>query len=173
MKKHRIVFILLLLLLTLAGCNKQKEQEKGTYTEIGLRDTIEMFNNSETFAILLHQTNCAWCREVDPAFEEYVIEHGYNAYHLNFTNAYQTEADTYKADVDILVNHILESILQYDEEYDEMTLFIPEVVFVKNGYIMYDHCGTVESHDPYEAKMTEAQLQELYSYFDEGFSAIY
>lgn len=174
MKKVLILLAAVVLLITVSGCAKQQEEEPvvGTYESIGLRDTIELFNNNETFAVFLHQTACPYCREAEPVFKDFVISNGYHAYELNFTEAYKNEAEYYSADKDILFK-IIEEVLRWDEEWQENTLFVPEFVFVKDGKIVYEHCGTVDTHDPYEAPMTDAEIEELKGYFAEGFRLMY
>ena len=174
MKYLKKILLLLLLLLMIGGCAKEPEEEvkEGSYDSIKLRDTIEKFNNNETFAVFLHQTACPYCREAEPVFRDFVISHGYQAYELNFTEAYKNEAEYYSADKDILFK-IIDEVLRWDDEWQEYTLFVPEFVFVKDGKIVYEHCGTVDTHDPYEAPMTEAEIKELEGYFAEGFRLMY
>ena len=61
--------------------------------------------------------------------------------------------------------------MNQDEE-GKYQLYVPFVVFVKNGKIMNAHIGTVDGHDAHERTMTEDEQKELTKIYDEMFQSI-
>ena len=169
--------MLILILLMCFGCSKPQPVEPpdvddgpdivlNEMVEISLRDTLQLFYDNKTFALFIHYDGCPWCAEAMPLFEAVTALYPYTAYDLNFTKVYKEEADTYKVDYDILQKIVDEVLI---EEDGEKVLYVPEVIFVKNGKIVYDHCSTVETHDPYEAPMNSDEINELLDYYEEGY----
>ncbi|MEA5026797.1 MAG: hypothetical protein VB012_03970 [Erysipelotrichaceae bacterium] len=161
------IFISLLILLLAVGCSPKEEVEVNEATQITLAEFLDKVNNNDTFAIIFEQDSCPWCIEALPVFKDITEKNTAESYYINFTDA--AKEATYDTDFTVLLNYLKDYIA---EEDGEPVFYIPHAFFFKNGEIMYDHVGTVDSHNPNVAKMTDAQVEELSGYYQSGFDAI-
>ncbi len=162
------IIALLLCLLLIAGCNIKKEPQA---IEMTLAETLEKFNNNDSFAFIVFYEGCLWCAEAKPVFFEIAKEEDIDVYYMNFSHIWENEQnedyDLYCQNYDILMKY-LDSLLVEDDD-GERGLWVPEAVFVKNGVVVDGHCGTVDTHDPYESLMTEDEANQLRDYYRKGF----
>lgn len=173
------IIVVLLAILLITGCSKPvidqpdpEPDDPPVYTlneleNISLKELLQLFYDEKTFSIIMTYEGCMWCAEAKPVFEAVTALYPYSAYSLNFTEVYKLEADTYKTDYDILTK-IIDEVLT-EEEDGERVLYVPEVIFVKDGKIVAHHCSTVDSHDPYEAPMTSEETNQLIDIYEEGY----
>ena len=71
-----------------------------------------------------------------------------------------------------VLDEYLEEYVVYDKdgkEYDtkEKRIYVPLIIFVKEGKIIGNHLSTVESHKSGYDKMTEEEIEELYDIYDD------
>ncbi len=173
--------------------NKQATSGK-TYLEVDIpKDNIikyakiDEINNiikTKTGVIYLGYPTCPWCRNVVPVLLEAASSTSLGQiYYLDMTNIRdQKEVDTdgnikttkepQKGYEELLTN--LDSILddyiikdQNGQEYNtnEKRIYVPLVIFVKEGQIIASHAGTVDTQkDPYQ-KMTREEHDKLYNIY--------
>ncbi len=165
------ILLIACLLLILTGCSKTTES---SYEEITLAECIEKFEKNETFAFIIFYDGCPYCAEAEPLFEKAAKESGSKAYYINFTHVWareQTE-DVRKYDLNYdKLCHFLDSQL-VEEEDGTKSLWVPQAAFIKNGIVVMGHTGTLDDHDPYEAKMTKEQQEKVLKIYLDGFDSI-
>ena len=164
------------------------EDNKVKYSSI--KDIIKVLE-SGTGVIYLGYPECPWCRNVVPVLMRASNNTGIeNVYYLNMHDVRdKMEVDSngnvvtveegkegYKDLLEKLDSILSEYTVKYDDgkEYDtgEKRIFVPTVIFVKNGKILDYHMDTVESQtDPYVG-LNEDQEMELYDIYVKGIHKI-
>jgi len=184
----KILFVLCILLLTACGdkdvtvytdgAKFESEYEalndRGIVVEIDtnakvkyleLNQVIEFFEN-KTGVIYFGFPNCPWCRNIIPSLLDLTSEEGYTLYYYNPKDVRGTDNEDFKR----LMN-ILDPYLTVNEE-GVKTLYVPDVYFVKDGKIVGNHLGSVDSQtNPYE-KLTQEQINELKQIYKDLFYKI-
>lgn len=164
------------------------EDNKVKYSSI--KDIIKVLE-SGTGVIYLGYPECPWCRNVVPVLMRASNNTGIeNVYYLNMHDVRdKMEVDSngnvvtveegeegYKDLLEKLDSILSEYTVKDDDgkEYDtgEKRIFVPTVIFVKNGKILDYHMDTVESQtDPYVG-LNEEQEMELYDIYVNGIHKI-
>ncbi len=164
------------------------EDNKVKYSSI--KDIIKVLE-SGTGVIYLGYPECPWCRNVVPVLMRASNNTGIeNVYYLNMHDVRdKMEVDSngnvvtveegkegYKDLLEKLDSILSEYTVKDDDgkEYDtgEKRIFVPTVIFVKNGKILDYHMDTVESQtDPYVG-LNEDQEMELYDIYVKGIHKI-
>ena len=164
------------------------EDNKVKYSSI--KDIIKVLE-SGTGVIYLGYPECPWCRNVVPVLMRASNNTGIeNVYYLNMHDVRdKMEVDSngnvvtveegkegYKDLLEKLDSILSEYTVKDDDgkEYDtgEKRIFVPTVIFVKNGKILDYHMDTVESPtDPYVG-LNEDQEMELYDIYVKGIHKI-
>lgn len=164
------------------------EDNKVKYSSI--KDIIKVLE-SGTGVIYLGYPECPWCRNVVPVLMRASNNTGIeNVYYLNMHDVRdKMEVDSngnvvtveegkegYKDLLEKLDSILSEYTVKDDDgkEYDtgEKRIFVPTVIFVKNGKILDYHMDTVESQtDPYVG-LNEEQEMELYDIYVKGIHKI-
>lgn len=117
------------------------------------KDVIE-FLTSGTGLIYFGYNTCPWCRNSVPILIEAAKENNLNTIYY---------ADVHKLNIKSIRKELYGKLDSYLEENDEgnKVLGVPHIFSVKNGKILGNHVGTVDSyHNPYQ-KMTEEEKEEL------------
>ena len=163
-KKHRTISI----------------DKNNPYIKITQKDIVKKIENKETFYLYIGDPKCPWCRSALPALLEASEDAGINTiYYLNI----KEERDTKKIDsngkiIDVKkgssgYNKLLEVLNDYLDDYTlkddngnevkvgEKRIYVPLVVFVKEGKVLGIHSDTVASQkDPYQG-LNDKQKEEL------------
>ena len=167
MKKLAFIFLILLLFIGCTPKTENTEPKINQTTRITIADFLNKTDNNETFAVIFVLDGCAWCEEALPVYKDTATGNTAETYYINFTDA--QEEENYQDNFSLLELYLVDYLPTED---GEAVFYVPHAFFIKNGKVVADHVGTVDSHDPYTAPMTQAQISELTGYYQEGFDAI-
>ena len=183
MKLHvRIVeiFVILLLssvllipvfLITKGNHNHAAEPEEiisevAPFSETDMEGMKQLMDEKASFVIILHRDSCSYCAAIVPIFEEYVKDNSFPSYHLNLSSS----IDVYGQDAVVaFVNSYLIDAQHEDPEVGDVTLFIPDIIVVKDGKIIHDYLvddGDVINH------LDDALKKIMLTHFEECFEMI-
>lgn len=153
-------------------------------------EIIDVIKN-QTGIIYLGFPECPWCRNIIPVLFDVAKDNNINTiYYLNIKKertSYIVEDDklVYETDengkekkgtegyhklLKVLDKHLTEYIITYNDktyETGEKRIYAPTVLFVKDGKVLGLHVSTVSSHLNGYDKMTEEQMDELYSIYED------
>ena len=171
--------------------NNQKEyvymevNEDNPFVYIKVDEVIKKLQKG-TSVIYFGFPECPWCRNLVPVLIDAANELGvdkiyyYNAVKIRDTkeldengNIITTNEGTkeYKKIVDILYNYLP----VYNGLNDDTIkrLYLPTVVFIKDGKVTYLHTGTLDSQeDPYK-KLTKKQYNELKKILSDNLNKVF
>lgn len=185
------LLLILLVLFMFTGCsNKQEEEEttsedsssacgietceeddKASYliaqNQISVAEVVSKLENKESFVLYMYFDACPWCKELGPIVSDYLKD---NEELLNMTYALNVRPDgtkendlRYKDDDGNYNEPEFERIYNfiYDQLDEDGVVYVPTLVFVKDGELVYFHTGTVEGHDATERTLTDDEKQEI------------
>lgn len=172
-QKYIKVFLSFAFILIIGGCSKTDTPPISDSAEVanmtgydGYENTKEVFmkdTNTELITALKEKKDgiyyigyedCPWCIEAVPLMGEAAEKLNKKIMYLDIKNETLTTADT------DAVKLALDEILDVDEE-GVKTLYVPEVVVMKDGKIKAHHNATVEGHNANERKMTSDEQKAL------------
>lgn len=117
--------------------------------------------NQETAVFYFGFPTCPWCRNMIEPLLETTKKHNVTLYYFNPSELRASNSDTYQKLIKKLKNY-----LSKNEEGKE-TLYVPDVYFIKDGKIVGNHLGTVDSQkDPY-VSLTESERKELVDIYNQ------
>lgn len=186
----KLLLILLMLFMFTACTNKQdevttsedtgssacgietcEEEDKATYkiaeNQISLSEVVTKLENKESFVLYMYFDACPWCKELGPIVSDYLSDKDDL---FNMTYALNVRADgtkendlRYKDDEGNFNYPEFETIynLIKDQLDEDDTVYVPTLIFVKDGELIYYHTGTVEGHDATERTLTDDEKQEI------------
>ena len=176
MKKKILVIITLLIAFLVGGCQSETADmsgykrltEKHIYKETNVDEMKQMMDNKDSFVVYLGFENCPWCKEAVPVLNRTAKKAGMTTVYYIDTrkeDKWQSNLDSYDTLVEMVGDY-----LDYDEEGIKH-LYVPFVVFVKDGEVVFTHQGTVETHDNPEVRpeLTEEEATLLEEIYMEGF----
>ncbi len=161
MKKLSIVLSLLLILV---GC----QSSSATLNPLSLKDALTQVEDKETTILYFGYPGCAWCNEAYPVIEELVTENNTTVHYIN--TAVESEDPDFDADFEIFKTYATDYLPT--DSNGEKAFYVPNIFFIKEGNIVFQHVGTVDYHDPYSQAMTDAQIEELKEIYQTGFDLI-
>lgn len=123
----------------------------------------DLKNNSESYAVFLSYTGCPYCQDSIPVISSSAKEYGVPVVYVNVSD--QSLEDDFNEFLTLYVDAL-------EVENGEAKLYVPLMIFVKDGNIKSFHLGTVDGHNPSEAALTENQQKELADIYAKGFKAI-
>lgn len=127
-----------------------------------IEEVIDILQN-KTGVIYFGFPNCPWCRNILPVLLETVDD---TIYYYNPKQIRDNNSSEYQILKDILNDYLTE-----DEEGNKK-LYVPDVYFVKEGKIVGNHLGSVDSQkDPYQP-LTEEQRQEIKEEYQKLFNLL-
>lgn len=125
---------------------------------ISFKDSLEYTDGT---AILFYSfDDCPYCKEAIPVLDEVLEDEDIKIYYVH------TERDEREAG-----NSTYDEVYAYfkdtieDAGYDR--IYMPSIFFIKDGEVVAYHVGTVDGHDPSVSTMTDEQVAELRSIFEE------
>lgn len=122
-------------------------------------DNIMKYLKEETGIFYFGYNTCPWCRNAIPVLIDTVKEN-------NIKTIYYI--DIHKINISNIKKELFEYLgdnLREDEEGNK-GLAVPDVYFIKEGKIIGNHIGTVDSYyNPYK-EMTNAQKEELSNIYE-------
>lgn len=143
MKKKLLLFIPVIFVLILVGCQKEEitdaEKFAQEYTQVTEYNYYVYRDSEEIIKILEHGTGvvylgfpeCPWCQAYVPMLDEVAdIEGLEKIYYLNIYEDRKNNTEDYQKIVEIIKDY-----LQYDEEGNKR-IYVPAVIFVLDGEII-------------------------------------
>lgn len=153
-------------------------------------EVIELINNKGTGVIYFGYPTCPWCRNmVEPLLASADSTNLDKIYYVNMYNERDTieykdgqfittkeAGENYYTLVNLL-DSILDSYIVTDEEDIEhdtgnKRIYVPLVVFIKEGKVVAYHSDTVESQTNPYIKLDDSQYEELYNIYKDGISKV-
>ena len=135
-----------------------------------VQDFLERMDDQETMTAYFGFSECPWCNEALPILNECAEEAGTDIYYINTRPTEDVTNNTEMPDYDLLLARI-GSCFSYDNEGNHH-LYVPFVVFVKDGEVVMTHEGTVDGHDAHERVMTDEEREEVREIYRSGFAML-
>lgn len=131
------------------------------FVEITMQQSLDMAAEGQSFIIYYGKPECPWCVEAIPVLNDAAREKDLLVYYVdtNQTGNYS------EAMYDQLMT-LFAGWLESDEEGEEH-FYVPAVAVLIDGKVAANHIATVDTHDPYERKMTEEEAQQLKERYSE------
>lgn len=124
---------------------------------------LDEFLKNGTGILYFGYSTCPWCRNVVPILIDAARDS--SIYTINYV-------DIHKVDIDKI--NLVEKLKDYlsEDENGNKRFAVPDVYVIKNGEILDNHLGTVDSyHNPYKG-MTDGEKNELKEIYMEMFREI-
>lgn len=151
-----------------------------------LDDEVETFLNEGTGIIYFGFNTCPWCRNAIPVLIDALKEKNIKeAYYLDVKNIRdEKELDeegniVTKKEGTKTYNLIVEKLNDYLPSYSGLNdetikrLYVPTVVFIKNGEIVGIHANTVSSQTDPSVPLNSEQIEELKNIYLENINKVY
>lgn len=164
--------------------------EDNLYTYATKEEVLDLFDH-KTGVIYFGFPTCPWCQSMVKALDDVGKENKYDTiYYYDIKNDRNTLALNDQGEViteknstafyrellkeldDFASPYILTDNEGKEVDTGEERIYVPLVVFVKEGKVMYTHEATVETQKDPKIKLTEKQLKELKAYYQKGFNLI-
>lgn len=146
---------------------EQLADSKHVFVSTSYGDVLKFIENKESAVIYMGHTDCPWCLEAAPILNEVAKEFNQTVYYVN-TRAEQNQSEEGKASRGELVV-FMQAVLNENDQ-GEKALFVPDVLFLKEGEIMANHISTVDSHNAHERLMNEEEVLELKQIYSNFFT---
>ena len=107
--------------------------------------------------------------DISKDMDYYTVEDGNLTYMIDDNGNELKGTDEYFSLVDALNDYLTEyKLILDDKEYttENKRIYLPTVIFVKNGNIIDFHVSTVVSHIEEDKKLTKKEYKELYEIFE-------
>lgn len=156
------------------------------YTYLNKEEVLEFLNDG-TGVLYLGYPESPWCKRVvsvlnDAAFANGVKEINY--YNIkkdrNTLSLKEDDSVTIDANGTNFYNELLKELTGYTSKYiltdsegnsvdtGEYRIYVPFVVFVKEGKVIYAHSDVVDSYTDTNESLTQDQRDELYGIYEKG-----
>lgn len=129
---------------------------------------IERYDNKETFVAYFGFTDCPFCTQAMPVLNEIAAE---NHTAVDYIDVRADSA--WKSNKDInCYDEIVDRIgYLFEQEDGGPHLYVPFVVFIKDGEAVQDHVGVTDDYTP-GTEITEEQKAVLSDIYRSGFEAL-
>lgn len=118
--------------------------------------------DQETAVFYFGFPTCPWCRNVIEPLLETTKKQNVTLYYFNPSELRASNSDTYQKLIKKLKNYLTKN------EDGKETLYVPDVYFIKDGDIVGNHLGTVDSQkDPY-VPLTKSERNELIDIYNQN-----
>ena len=175
---------LLLALLCLSGCGSPRVGsvadmsgyaglgETGTqiYVVSDVKDFLGRLDRGESFAAFFGFVGCPWCEDAVPLLTAEAERAGSTVCYINTRPNRHVTRNSEIPDYELLVARIGEHLGR--DENGAPYLYVPLVLFVKDGEIVLAHRGTEEGYDPSFMELPEELGAELSEVYRRGFALI-
>lgn len=140
-------------------------EEENQFIQIPMKDAILKLESESSGIFYIGYPTCKWCIEAVPVMNEVAKANNQQIYYIDKKAETSDEASILK------MEELLSDILTTNDE-GKKTLFVPEVIVVKDGEIIANHMGTVEDHDAKERKMNAEEVAQLKLTYEEMFQKL-
>lgn len=145
---------------------KDSSEENKRFKNTSMKDALSVFQNKETAILYFGYPDCPWCKEAMPILGELADENNQQVLYIR-TRDDEKELLYTEAEKKELISYT-KDYMQKDED-GKYQLYVPFVVFVKDGEVVNAHIGTVAGHDAHERTMTAEEEKGLRRIYDEMF----
>ncbi len=121
-------------------------------------DLLEMIENKETAIVYIGRESCPFCYELVPVLNEVALENEVTVYYVN-TRTNHSTSDEGKAQLEEIKIYLNDFLTEDDE--GNKAMYVPNVLFMKEGEVFANHVSTVDGHDANESKMNDEQTAQL------------
>ena len=157
---------------------------------IGLEEAIDIIKN-DTGVIYFGYPSCPWCRNAVPVLLDAASSTSLDT--IYYVNAYNirdvkeidddgnivttNEGDSLYDDLLEVLDDILDPYTITDDngeviDLGEKRLYVPMVLFVKNGEVVSYHLSTVDSQEDPSISLNDSQRDELYNIYLDGINNV-
>ena len=139
------------------------------FIETTYSDVLKMIESKRTAVIYIGRPTCPWCQDAVPVLNEIAKEYDMDIHYV-FTRSDYNQSDAGQQAKDELILYMHDYLNENDE--GEKALFVPDVLFIKNGEIAGNHINTVEGYQPSEREMNDEEIEQLKSIYRSYFERI-
>ncbi|NLC96368.1 MAG: lipoprotein [Erysipelotrichaceae bacterium] len=173
------LIVLLVVLLTLAGCNSKKDETidieskitlnsskadmsdyvyfsdtDHVYEIVSIKESNRMYTEKGSGILYYGYSQCPYCNRIVSALNDAGKETGVKIYYIDLYGE-----DYADEDINNLFTN-LDPILEKDSS-GEAAFYVPEVVAIKDGEIINHHLSVVDSYEDVTKNLTDSQYKEL------------
>ncbi len=133
------------------------------FVESSYEEVLNIIENKGSGVFYFGFDTCAWCLEAVPILNEVTLAQDIAVYAIDTRSQFsESEAGMeYKA----TIVDFLEEYLMSNEE-QEKHLYVPNILFLKDGEVVANHVGTLDGHDAKERILTQEEIVELTAIYD-------
>lgn len=183
---YKKVLVMMCCLFLVMGCSEKNEEKKVELCGLGCEkadmsaygDTLKenhqfleatykqtngFYGNKDFTGVIYYgRSSCAWCIEIAPLLDDVAEKYDLNIYYVDKSS----EVNQDKKEENKAIQ-ILDEAYGLDKNEEGIPiLYVPEVVFVKEGKIVDHHLGTIENHDAHERQMNKDEKRLVTSIYD-------
>ena len=155
----------------MTGYEGLTDKEDHVFIVSDANDFIEKLDQKETFVAYFGFNTCPWCNSMISILNDFGKEYNQEILYINTRPNKQVTANNQIDHYDELYSRIGE-YWNIDHETGENYLFVPFVIFVKNGEVTASHMGTVDGHFPDIMDLTKEQAEQLKEIYISGFATL-
>ena len=139
-------------------CDDTTAKESIALNEISMDEAISYFTNKKTGVLYFGFEKCPWCQQAKPIFTDVA-----NTYGIDIQYIKTRDDDRNLLYTDEQKKQFTPYLKDYMSNNDDgvLTLFVPLVVYVKDGIVIDGHVGTFEEHDAHERELTDQEKEDL------------
>lgn len=170
--------------------NSSTITEDNLYKYASKEEVLDLLDH-KTGVLYFGFSTCPWCQTIVPILNQvasdngqgeilyYDIKRDRNTLSLNEQGEVVTDKEStnfyrelLKELDDVASPYILTDDEGKEVDTGEKRIYVPLVVFVKEGKVVYSHEATVESQEDPKVKLNDKQKDELADYYKKGFNLI-
>lgn len=155
----------------MTGYEGLTDKENHVFIVSDANDFIEKLDQKETFVAYFGFNTCPWCNSMISILNDLGKEYNQEILYINTRPNKRVTANNQIDHYDDLYSRIGE-FWNIDPETGDNYLFVPFVVFIKNGKVVDSHTGTIDGHFAEIMGLSQDQVDELKEIYIRGFIAI-
>ena len=114
----------------------------------------ELLDANDSFIAFFGYTGCTYCQDLLPVLNAVVTDYKVPVVYDDVTK------DDFGGDEYNKIITRLDAFLKENEE-GKKELYVPFVIIVKNGKVVYTHLGTISSHDAHQRPLNEDETKKI------------
>ena len=123
--------------------------------------------NGENFALFIGHENCEWCRKAVPVLKQAADDLGTTVEYVDISDDSTWRTEDQKKGYDTFIEMVSDR-LETDED-GEKALYVPFVVFFRNGKVVDSHISTLDNDTSDAEELTDEQKGQLKQIYYTGF----
>lgn len=156
------------------------EDDDPAFMQISWQEAYRLFDEEGTAVLVYSYDTCPFCNRAIPVLNEVLKEKGMKAYYVDIYEPEMTTLTTeeqFNVDLHKLYDY-LDSVLTKEVNPNtgklEPAFYVPEVLAIKDGQIVKDHCSLTEDFkmEDENTQMTDEQRAELKGIYEEICDAV-